>query len=76
MRRAFQYFRQRTFIAWVDNFLKELKLAYNPHTGDEKRVLYQGFQAVQLNRPTQADSEFDYLQSERSHMPSPLDIKK
>ena len=46
MKRAFLYCRQRTFRAWVENFLKELKLAYDPHAVDNARILYQGLQAV------------------------------
>ena len=48
MRRAFHYVQQRTFKGWVDNFLKELKLAYNTHSADDTRIIFQGRQAVQI----------------------------
>ena len=42
MRRAFKFCNQRTFSGWVENFLKELKLAYNPHSIEETRIVYSG----------------------------------
>lgn len=66
MKRAYQYCRQRTFRAWVENFLKELKLAYNPHNVDDMCIMYQGLQAVQ----------FGSHGLSKNSMPIPLDIKK
>ena len=42
MKRAFHYVRNRTFIGWVENFLKELKLAYNTISTDDTRIIFQG----------------------------------
>ena len=67
MKRAYQYCRQRTFRAWVENFLKELKLAYDPHTVDDTRILYQGLQAVQFG---------NHGLDKRCRLPVPMDIKK
>lgn len=51
MKRAYRYCKQRNFSDWVENFLKELKLAYDPNSGhDTTRILYQGMQAVQFSK--------------------------
>ena len=48
MRRAFKFCQQRTFSGWVEHFLKELKLAYNPHSIEETRIVYSGLHAVRF----------------------------
>ena len=48
MKRAFKFCKQRTFSGWVENFLKELKLAYNPHNIGETRIVYSGLHAVRF----------------------------
>ena len=40
MKRAFKFCHTRTFSGWVENFLKELKLASNPLNIENTRVVY------------------------------------
>ena len=46
MKRAFTFCNQRTFSGWVENFLKEIKLAQKPHSIEKTRVVYSGLNAV------------------------------
>ena len=48
MKRAFKFCHTRTFTGWVENFLKELKLASNPLKIENTRVVYGNWQAVRF----------------------------
>ena len=49
MKRAFKFCRKRTFQGWVENFLKELKLAYQPCASEDTKIMFLGLSAAQFN---------------------------
>ena len=76
MKRAYQFCRQRTFQGWVENFLKELKLAYDPNSMDNTRILFQGPQAVHYSSTFSNMDSNAHGMSDRPCMPQPLDVKR
>ena len=46
MKRAFTFCNQRSFSGWVENYLKELKIACNPHSIEETLIVYSGLNAT------------------------------
>ena len=83
MKRAFKFCKQRTFSGWVENFLKELKLAYNPHSIGETRIVYSGLHTArfarkgsnitaQSNLPTPTPQGIGWINS----VPDALNIKQ
>ena len=46
MKRAFKFCRKRTFQGWVENFLKELKLAYQPCASEDTKIMFLGLSAA------------------------------